>query len=385
MIKFEHTDVYGFQHAIRGMRQPFKVTDKSDSGWVDGHFFIGPKDRDLCQRLNKGGSPHNKFLRQIECWVDITAPRHWWMEMATYRFGVEVNSESTMHTILKNPFTTQDFSFERMPGYKNEVKQFKPDIDESCEEWKEWKGYKVSSEGRIIGKHGKPLSGSLHDDGYLFAYVNGKQVPYHRIIAECFCDGYSPELTVNHKDGNKQNNKASNLEWVTLSENHQHAIQTGLQPKTVKTYKGKFTPEQRQEIKRLWDETGMSRREIAKVYGVSHTGINAIINDKYKYADKVDLFNEYAKPLVDYLNELRDSYFLCEDEVSKAVIWRTIIDNLPQSYLQRRSCMMSYQAIRSICQQRAGHKLGEWHEFIKWAHELPESWLLFDEEGKAAS
>lgn len=87
MIRFEHTDVYGFEHAIRGMRQPFKVTDKSDSGmvvWKDPdsmgetvRYRIGPKDRELCHKLNKGGSPHNKFLRQIICWVDITASLTW--------------------------------------------------------------------------------------------------------------------------------------------------------------------------------------------------------------------------------------------------------------------------------------------------------------------
>lgn len=86
MIKFEHTDVYGFEHAIRGMRNPFKVTELSDSGWQDvpaigsdmeSVFVIGPRDKDLCKRLNKGGSPHNKFLRQIICWVDITASLTW--------------------------------------------------------------------------------------------------------------------------------------------------------------------------------------------------------------------------------------------------------------------------------------------------------------------
>lgn len=208
MIKFEHTDVYGFEHAIRGMRNPFKVTELSDSGWQDvpaigsdmeSVFVIGPKDRDLCKRLNKGGSPHNKFLRQIVCWVDITAPRLWWPEMDTYRF-VEKNSESTMHTIMKRPFELTDFS-------------------------------------------------------------------------------------------------------------------TGVWPKTI-----------------------------------------------------------------DDLNYCRDRWLAVDSERAKADIWRELIDNLPQSYLQKRTLMLSYQAIRAICEQRKGHKLGEWHEFIDWAHRLPESWLLFDEE-----
>lgn len=209
MIKFEHTDVYGFEHAIRGMRNPFKVTELSDSGWQDvpaigsdmeSVFVIGPKDRDLCKRLNKGGSPHNKFLRQIVCWVDITAPRFWWIQFDTYRLGVEKNSESVMHSIMKHPFTLKDFT-------------------------------------------------------------------------------------------------------------------SGLWPKTI--------------------------------------------------AD---------------LNYVRDRYLTVENPIAKQDIWRELIDNLPQSYLQKRTVMLSYQAIRAICEQRKGHKLGEWHDFIDWAHHLPESWLLFDEE-----
>lgn len=200
MIRFQHTGVEGFHHAIRGMRQPFKVTDKSDSCWVDAHFFIGPKDRNLCQRLNKAGSPHNKFLRQIVCWVDITAPRFWWQEMDTYRTGVEKNSESTMHSIMKKSFDQNDF-----------------------------------------------------------------------------------RTTV-------------------------------------------------------WPHT------------------------------------------IEQLNNCRDRYLACEDESAKKDIWRELIDNLPQSYLQTRTVMMSYQAIRQICCQRKGHKLKEWADFIEWARSLPESWLLFDEE-----
>lgn len=211
MIKFEHTEVHGFEHAIRGMRQPFKVTEKSDSGWCEAGiwaneqeyslrtFVIGPDDAALCHKLNKAGSPHNKFLRQIVCWVDITAPRFWWQEADTYRLGVEKNSESTMHSIMKRPFMPEDFT-------------------------------------------------------------------------------------------------------------------TGIWPRTI-----------------------------------------------------------------DDMNYVRDRYLRAEDLRAKKDIWRELIDNLPQSYLQKRTTMMSYQAIRSICEQRKGHKLSEWTEFIDWARRLPNAWLLFDD------
>lgn len=210
-IEFTHTEAHGFEHAIRGMRHPFKVTDKGDSQWgveineggfPQYRFVIGPKDKDLCIRLNRAGSPHNKFLREIVCWVDINAPRFWWQEMDTYRFGVEKDSESTMHTIMKHPFSPDDFA------------------------------------------------------------------------------GEIPEETI-----------------ASLN-----------------------------RLRILWDE--------------------------------------------------------CEDTEKKADIWRELINVLPQSYMQKRTVMMSYAAIRSICHQREGHKLDEWKKFIRWAHTLPHNWLLFDEEDK---
>lgn len=199
MIKFENTEAYGFEHAIRGMRNPFDSWDKSDSRWKDNLFVIGPEDKELCHKLNKGGSPHNKFLRQIICWVDITASLTIHKQLDTYRFGVEKNACSTMHTIMKKPFSLQDF------------------------------------------------------------------------------------------DGG------------------------------------------------VWPET------------------------------------------VEKLNECRTRYLNISNERAKQETWRELIDNLPASYLQKRSFMMSYQAIREICRQRKGHRLTEWHEFIDWARRLPNAWLLFDD------
>lgn len=58
-------------------------------------------------------------------------------------------------------------------------------------------------------------------------------------------------------------------------------------------------------------------RELGRKYGVSHTCISGIVNDKYKYADKVNIYEEVARPIVDTLNELRDMWFNCDDEVIK--------------------------------------------------------------------
>ena len=125
MIIFENTDVWGFEGAIRGMRNPLNSGDKSDSGYFGSsvgtkNYIIGEKDMDLCQRLIAGGSEHRKFLRQIFVSVDITAPLYFWKEFDTYKVGTVANSCSTMHTIHKKEFTLEDFSCEHLACYDPE-------------------------------------------------------------------------------------------------------------------------------------------------------------------------------------------------------------------------------------------------------------------------
>lgn len=120
MIKFEKTNIWGFEHAIRGVRNPLNSWDKSDSRYDDkDYYIIGDNDLGLCKRLIKGGPEHRKFLRQIMVSVDITAPLYWWKEFDTYKVGTVANSCSTMHTIHKKEFTLEDFSCEHLltPNY----------------------------------------------------------------------------------------------------------------------------------------------------------------------------------------------------------------------------------------------------------------------------
>lgn len=133
MIKFEKEEVWGFEHAIRGMRNPMNSWDRSDSylshsnchaescescslnpECVDGTFWIGENDKDLMTRLIRGGAPHRKFLRQIFVSVDITAPLYWWKEFDTYKVGTTANSCSTMHKIQAKEFEIDDFSHEHL-------------------------------------------------------------------------------------------------------------------------------------------------------------------------------------------------------------------------------------------------------------------------------
>lgn len=138
MIEFEHTEVMGWEAAIRGMRNPHNSWDKSDSKYLrqeDGHIIasryeIGPNDHDLMMRLVKAGTDHRKFMRMIVVYVDVTAPLYWWKEFETYKVGTVSNSCSTMHSIHKKSFFVDDFSCE--------------DILESCDRpliSAKWQGY----------------------------------------------------------------------------------------------------------------------------------------------------------------------------------------------------------------------------------------------------
>ena len=124
-MKFENTQVWGFEHAIRGMRNAKNSWNKSDSydnssvEWGSSNFYkinkdyhIGENDISLAQKLIKGGPEHRKFMRQIFVSVDITAPLYWWKEFDTYKVGTVANSTSTMHTIEKAPITINNFEID---------------------------------------------------------------------------------------------------------------------------------------------------------------------------------------------------------------------------------------------------------------------------------
>ena len=124
-MKFERTSVWGFEHAIRGARNPMNSWDKSDSKYnYETGFTIGKNDLDLAQRLIKAGPEHRKFMRQIMVSVDITAPLYWWKEFDTYKVGTTANSTSTMHKLTSAPITKECFEMDDYEGsllmYKRE-------------------------------------------------------------------------------------------------------------------------------------------------------------------------------------------------------------------------------------------------------------------------
>ena len=127
MLKLEHTEVFGWEATIRGMRNPMNSWNKSDSGWgfvpsqtcptcdtYECGYIIGENDLKLMKSLSKAGNDHAKFLRMINVTVDITAPLYWWKEFDTYKVGTVANSCSTMHKIHEKEFTIDDFSHEHL-------------------------------------------------------------------------------------------------------------------------------------------------------------------------------------------------------------------------------------------------------------------------------
>lgn len=142
MLKVENVEVIGWEHAIRGMRNPKNSWEKSDSFiscylktkcheceanqkcayyFEDGDGlpykkdeFIGPKDLNLMTTLRNAGTDHRKFMRMITVYLDITAPLYWWKEFDTYKVGTVANSCSTMHKITDKPFELDDFSHEHL-------------------------------------------------------------------------------------------------------------------------------------------------------------------------------------------------------------------------------------------------------------------------------
>lgn len=139
MIRIENTGVYGFEAAIRGMRNPMNSWNQSDShvcacadGYLDCpmvlnddepakecdpdkyNFCVGEKDFCLMKKLAAAGPDHGKFLRMITVTADITAPLYWYKEYDTYKVGTVANSCSTMHKIHAKEFDVNDFSHEHV-------------------------------------------------------------------------------------------------------------------------------------------------------------------------------------------------------------------------------------------------------------------------------
>ena len=145
MLKIENWEVVGWEHAIRGSRNPMNSWGKSDSNMREytlqnaeiapgvtslewrqckPYIDIGENDHDLLMRLRNAGTDHRKFMRMITVYLDITAPLYWWKEFDTYKVGTVANSCSTMHKIADKEFEEGDFSTEHLFDAESKYVEF---------------------------------------------------------------------------------------------------------------------------------------------------------------------------------------------------------------------------------------------------------------------
>ena len=133
MLKIENVQVFGFQAAIRGMRNPKNSWSKSDSTFEMSTddvgvqtIDLGPADLKLASALANSGPDDGKFLRMIHVQLDVTAPLYWHKEADQYKVGTVTDSCSTMHKIHSKEFTLDDFSHEHLYSPLHDLK---PTVD----------------------------------------------------------------------------------------------------------------------------------------------------------------------------------------------------------------------------------------------------------------
>lgn len=399
MILIENTDVYGFEAAIRGMRNPKNSWEKSDSidyGWG---FVVGQNDIELMKSLSKAGTDHSKFLRMINVTCDIVAPQFWVAELDTYKVATTRNSCSLQHKGASKPFTIRDFTVqEELYEILDPIKQKNKHelVYPKCEpeEYKIYtvgdREYKIFRNGKIVAcayerKHEadnrarkfaeREVIPSQRSNGYYELNIGGRKYNekwlLHRLVANVWL-GNSCGLEVNHIDGNKGNNSVDNLEWVTRQENEIHKHKNGLSGRTLHTdymawkHSTKFNHSIKMDIIHDYRE-GMTQKNIAEKYGISQGHVSAIIrNDLCENNLLFELANAWEM-IIEQLNTLREMYL----ETGNYKYFRAMREIMPMGYNYRFTWQANYQVLKNIYHARKNHKLDEWHDFCRWCEELP--------------
>lgn len=386
----------------------FEMVDSIECG---SHCIISPADISLLTKLVKAGDEHAKVLRGVIVYAKITAPRLFWQEFDTYRIGVEkLSSGSTMHEMGHRLLTVDDFevndivkeSLTPLPPPKSWDTFLHFDTPDKLECRilnKYGRNYEVWNNGEIyacefISEDTMPngnirkctfprtklrLGGTRTPHGYFQVGIGGRKGKIemvHRIMAEAFIPNPDNKPFVNHIDGDKGNCSPSNLEWCTSKENNNHAVKTGLNPMTIRkqylSYKGslKYSKEEVDNWK-IMKEAGMNFHEISQ-----NVGTHASVVENYLLYDglygacehAVDFREAYAlEQTIEAINNLINIY---NEEGDNSVLY-DIKSILPESFLQTRIAMFSYQALRNIYKQRRHHRLPHWHAFCDWIKTLP--------------
>lgn len=415
-MKFEHTEVWGFAHAIRGCRNPLESWDKSDSYWANDEYslesyVLGKNDLELMQRLIKAGSEHRKFLRQIFVSVDITAPSYFMAELDTYKIGTTRNSTSMQHKGTSHRYTVDDFELEEQIKDVLRIKEKEyPDLFYpyetteykiyTCENGRQYEVYKngkifalpfsyTDTKGRTRYFEKREVIPSKTRTGYFEINIGGRNCErwlLHRLVAYVWLDNPNNYTTVDHLDGNKANNSVENLEWVSREENIRREWENFKGFDLQKCYKNwkissKVNPAERLKIRDLW-ENGVSQKEIANMFEIKQAQVSVICRDVNSTSENKELFEHcwYWERLIESLNVLRDKYL----ETKDYKYFRLIRQLMPMSYLYKSTITMNYENVLNMIHHRSHHKLTEWSvDFINWAKTLPyANELLFLEKGE---
>ena len=440
MIEITNVAVFGFDAAIRGMRNPMDSWALSDSflcngeqtpdcdgcsacttmvcsgeiscaltdsigfdKYEDWHFALGEGDMELCKKLIKAGTDHRKFLRMVHVQMDVKAPVFFLSELDTYKIGTVRNSCSFMHKGLSKPFDIKDFSVsekvyeilsDKSPKdfgeieYPYETDEYKTHV---CENGRE---YEVYRNGRVFAKafsyvdnygsgrtrqfERKEAKPSLTKGGYWELNLggkNGEKWLLHRLVAFHWCENPNDFETVDHLNGNKNDNSMENLEWVSRKENIKRGFSNGLmRTGNIKAdyfnwkCSSKLLPNERCAIREKY-KNGKTQIELAKEYNLSQAQISVICRNSDSSSNNKDLFELcwFWEQIIKNLNELRELYLETKDNV----YFKQIRELLPMGYLYKSTLDLNYEVLMNMYHARKNHKLDEWRDFCKWIEKLP--------------
>ena len=416
-MKFEHTQVFNFDGALRGMRNPLESWSKSDSNvdyvpyskkWEmfeynreNVEYVIGKNDLNLAQRLIRGGSEHRKWLRQVFVSVDITAPMYWMAEFDTYKIGIVRDSTSFQHKGTSKEFEIEDFEVpEEMVEVLTKRKSKKEyplvyayETDEyKIYTTKSGRSYEVYRNGKIFATdfsyvdtmgrkrvfERKEILPYQNSSGYWLVRIGGRDCEHwgvHRLVAYLWLQNTDNLETVDHLNGNKGDNSVENLEWVSRKENIQRGFENGLyQFDLSDRYKrwksiSKILPDERHKMQEMFNSGEYTQSKLAEIFHISQAQVSVIVKNQNSTSDKRDLFEECYmwEKILENLNTLRYKYI----ETKDYDYFKMIRKILPSSYLYTSTVTMNYENIRNMVHQRKGHKLTEWNQFIDWAYTLP--------------
>ena len=408
MIKIENILVYGWEAAIRGMRNPMNSWDKSDSEVLEEFgYCVGKNDFELMKKLCKAGTDHRKFMRMINVTCDITAPLYWVAEHDTYKISTVRNSCSFMHKGVSKPFEINDFSVQddRVYYLLNPIEKkidkliYPYDTDKfKIYELENGRKYKVFRNGKVMScefsytdNYGsgrtryfeeRECIPTVDKNGYYYLNLggrNGERWLLHRLVATMWIPITTKYNTVNHINGNKGDNSVENLEWCSRVENIKKGFDDGLYDENklhlaYNSWKNGHTvvpPHIKFLIKKDYSG-GKLASDLARKYGLTDSQIRNILFIKSCENDELFMSAYIWEKIIEQLNNLRDFYLETKDEN----VFQEIRQILPQGYNVRYTWQANYEVLSNIYKSRKYHRLPEWREFCKWIEELPYSELI---------